>query len=298
MARHISAADLGTNTVKITHATVTSAGEINAVNEAAKTIRLGKSIEENGSIAPERIDACIDFLRQQQSLGTSIGSTEFVGVATETFRIASNSTELLNRIVSETAWRIRVIAGDEEARLTYAGLRDRIPTASTTLIVDIGGGSTELICVENDTVISSISIPLGSGRLADHFFHEDPPGSIALDTSIGRAAEAFNAVTELPTSVDAIMLAGGNGVFIDELVEQLFPDAVLSPGTVTRLITHFAETPAMDAARRIGIAHERAKVLPAGAAIASALLTCVSTSQVKAAPSGIRLGLIRQTADS
>lgn len=295
---HISVADIGTNTIKVTHALVGSDGSIAELEEAAETVRIGKGIEESGRIAEDRIDAAIDVLKDQQRIGGRLGSTVFAGVATEALRIAANGTDLLNRIERETKWDIRVISGNDEARLTWLGLRDRIPVEGRALIIDIGGGSTEIIGAVGDQVAFATSIPLGSGRLADRFFETDPPGEDALDAASSRAMEVLDHVAALPGRTDTVVFSGGNGLFIDQLARQLFPGRALSFDVISALLTHFAKTPASVTAGQIDIAQERARVLPAGAAIALAMLTRVPASAVSAAPSGIRTGLIRQIVGS
>lgn len=290
----VSAADLGTNTVKITHAMMRPDGVLVEIREAAETIRLGKSIEDTGQIAPERIDACLAVLKAEESFGRQFGGSIFIGVATEALRVASNGQDLLGRIASETSWDIRLITGDEEARLTYVGLRDRLPAEGDVMIVDIGGGSTEIIQVADDTVVSSLSIPLGSGRLADAYFESDPPGIEALMHASGTALDRLESIPALEEEGEALLFAGGNGVFIQELVKQLFPDDPLSSASVERLLVHLAGTPAEDTAQRLGIALERARVLPAGAAIAMAFLLRTRYRMTEGVPSGIRSGLIRE----
>lgn len=292
--RVISAVDIGSNTVKVTHARVEANGQVVTLAEVAETIRLGFSIEESGRIASDRIDACLDVLRRQQKVGESYGSTTFAGVATETLRVAINGADLLQRIRNETAWDVRVITGEDEARLTWIGLRDQVPAEGTVLIVDIGGGSTEIIRVDDQDVTFSVSIPLGSGRLADRFFKGDPPGAGALDGAIDLAADQLAGVGHLPTKADTLVFSGGNGTFVDEMIRQLFPGQGLSLASIADLLAHFATTPAADAASRLDIALERARVLPAGAAIALAMLRRVPATTVASAPSGIRTGLIRE----
>lgn len=293
-ATHVSAADLGTNTVKITHASVGAGGSLIELRDAADTIRLGAGIEGTGRIEAHRIYACLALLESEEKIGRAIGSSTFIGVATEALRVASNGEELLERIRTETAWKIRVISGDEEARLTYIGLRDRIPSKGDSMVVDIGGGSTEVILVQHGLLTSQKSIPLGSGRLADRFFRQDPPGLNSVMDAANAAGEQLDQVAELPVILDTALFAGGNGVFISQLIHQLFPDDSLSADTLERLLHHLATAPAQDTADRLGIAHERARVLPAGASIAFAFLLRTATHEVLGVPSGVRQGLIRE----
>jgi exopolyphosphatase/guanosine-5'-triphosphate,3'-diphosphate pyrophosphatase len=291
---HVSAADLGTNTIKITHALIEAEGSLVELRDAANTIRLGAGIEQTGRIERERLEACLAFLKSEEAAGRELGSGTFIGVATEALRIASNGEELLHRVHSETSWRIEIISGHREAELTYLGLQDQIPTEGDSLIVDIGGGSTEAIVVEHGQVAWQKSMPLGSGRLADRFFLQDPPGLDSIMDAATAANEQLAELVELPGNIDTALFSGGNGVYISDLIHQLFPENALSVHTMERLLQHLATTPAQETAGQLGIARERARVLPAGAAIAFAFLLRVLAHEVVGVPSGIRRGLIRE----
>lgn len=294
--RYVSAADLGTNTIKITHAFISDSGEITEIEEHTNTIRLGANLELTGRIESTRIEACISFLQESERRGIELGSSKFIGVATEAFRIADNGHVLLQRIKDETNWDVRIIAGEVEARLTFIGLRDLVPVGTRTVIADIGGGSTEIIHINNDSVISTASIQLGSGRLADRFFEADPPGLEALTAAVDAARLQLHLTGDLPESVDTLLFSGGNGVFVVQLLQQLFPGETVAATSLEKLLDHLSQTPAHDTANRLGIAHERARVLPAGVAIALAFLQSTDAGAADGVPSGIRRGLLREYA--
>jgi exopolyphosphatase/pppGpp-phosphohydrolase len=96
---------------------------------------------------------------------------------------------------------------------------------------------------------------------------------------------------------DQMVLAGGNGIFLSELLRQLQPSEQLSIATLEGLLNHLSNVPAADTAMRLSIAHERARVLPAGAAIALGLIRTGQPDLVASAPSGIRIGLMREYAN-
>lgn len=292
--RIVSAADLGSNTIKIIHARVLGDGTIEPVGSATNTIRLGAGIEATGQVEPERMDQCIAFLSEQEQMGRALGSIAFAGVATEALRVASNGGELLRRIRDETGWNVHVIDGLEEAHLTFVGLKDRLPQGVTSAIVDIGGGSTEIIVARKGEPIWQRSLPIGSGRLADRFFAVDPPGMEATAHAFAAALEDLEPLEDLPSSVHTVLFSGGNGVFLQELLRQLYGDEPLNVHTTERVLQHLSTTPAVDTAGRLGIMLARAQVFPAGVAVALAVLTRTRASEAMAVPSGIQVGLIRE----
>lgn len=294
MPLRISAADLGTNTLKVTHAVRLPNGDLADMVHASETVRLGFGIEQTGRIEQKRFDDCIAFLKEQEAVGRKYGSTVFTGVATEALRIAANGEDLLERIHGETAWSIDIISGDREAQLTYLGLRDMVPAGTDCAIVDIGGGSTEIVVIRDGNVTLQKSVPVGSGRLADRFFADDPPGTEAEQFAIEAARQALEAWTAGQPAVPFIMLAGGSGLFMNQLVEQLFGEVPFTTNTLRKLADHLATSHSSDTVDRIDIPQARALVLPASVAVGVATMQIFGTELAQGVPSGIRMGLIRE----
>ncbi|MGC4106131.1 MAG: hypothetical protein QM753_07215 [Thermomicrobiales bacterium] len=290
----LAAVDIGTNTLKFSAARCFADGGIETIEERNDAVRIGAGIEKTGQIDPERLERAVSTLIAFEQLGRDLGARRFVGVATEALRVASNGRDLLDRIASETAWEIRTIAGEEEARLTFLGLQDYLPEGGRAAIVDIGGGSMEIIAASAGAVEEAFSIPIGSGRVADRWFHADPPGSESV-----RAAEddAQAFLTERASILDgrggALLLSGGNGQFIEGLRQYYRIGDPLGIGTIAQILTRLAGEPADVVAAALSIQHERATVLPAGVAIALAAAKAIGPKTVDAVPSGIRTGLLR-----
>lgn len=290
----VSAADLGTNTLKVTHATRLEGGELANMEHASDTVRLGYGIENTGHIEDHRIEECIRFLKEQEAIGRRYGAEAFIGVATEALRIADNGPGLMDRIHQETGWQIEIISGDREAELTWLGLADQVPDGGNCAIVDIGGGSTEVVVVRNRKVDLKQSLPVGSGRLADRFFRTDPPGALAVDQAIESASESIARLIDREVAADFVMLAGGSGLFMNQLIQQLETEPPFDVTTLRRLASHLAGTDAQDTVNRISIPHARALVLPASVAVGVAIMDRFGAESAIGVPSGIRMGLIRE----
>ena len=289
----ISAADLGTNTIKVTHAIRLPNGDLADMIHASDTVRLGFGIEQTGSIESSRFEATIEFLKGQEAIGREYGSTIFTGVATEALRIAANGQELLERIHNETSWQIEIITGDREAELTYLGLSDLVPAGEDCAIVDIGGGSTEIVVIRDGVVTLQRSVPVGSGRLADRHFSTDPPGRGAVRDATESAREALSAWLTGQPPVSSVMLAGGSGLFMNQLIEQLEGSVPFNLAQLRNLSDHLAQAPSEETVERIDIPQARALVLPASVSVAVAVLEYFRAQTAQGVPSGIRMGLIR-----
>lgn len=290
----ISAADLGTNTLKVTHATRHGDGELLDMEHASDTVRLGFNLGRTRRIEEQRIEACLRFLEEQETIGRAYGSTDFIGVATEALRVAENGSILIDRIHHETGWKIEIITGEREAELTYLGLADQVPEGVDCSIVDIGGGSTEIVSVHDGEVELIQSLAVGSGRLADRYFESDPPGESALEIAITSAADSISEQLNQDVQCGFVMLAGGSGLFMNMLIEQLWSSPPFDRVTLEKLANHLARVQAEDTVSRIDIPHARALVLPASVAVGIAIMDRFGADKAIGVPSGIRMGLIRE----
>lgn len=289
----IGAIDLGSNSIKLTvgrsHADV-------GVEEFAwnvETVRLGRGLDDSGRLADDRIEAALAALRRFADEARGLGAVRVIGVATEAVRVAANGAEFLTRVREETGIEVESVGGDREAELTFAGLDPEISRDGMLVVADIGGASTEIIIAADGDVQRSSSVPIGSGRYTDRFVAADPPRDDELAMARTSAREVFSAESAIHpfTSGDGVrlVLVGGTGEYVGVLAESV---GGLSAPAIDGVLAELRRDPASVLADRLGIQEARARVLPAGAAIAAALADIVRPSAVQTARSGIRRGLL------
>jgi exopolyphosphatase/guanosine-5'-triphosphate,3'-diphosphate pyrophosphatase len=289
----IAVVDFGTNTVKLTVAQRTPAGIRETFSDAV-SIRIGSAIDpDSARIAEEAIDRAVGVLVAFEQASREHGATRFTGVATEAFRAAVNGVDLLRRIELQTSWQLRIISGDEEARLTFNGLRDKLPATGTGVIIDIGGGSSEVILARDQALIDAESLRIGSGGLTDSYLFHDPPA----DAELARARTAADAVigkTRIvwQDPVDVLLVAGGAGQFLDELALTMWQEP-LSLSSLPLVEQVLAKESSWEITQRITISQQRARVLPGGLQIALGAIDRFEPRHVRAVPSGIRLGVLQ-----
>lgn len=158
-------------------AEVEADGRFHVLDRAKDMVRMGGRTHNQGILSPEAMDNGIRTLSAFRTLADRLGATRVQAVATSAVREAANGGDFIRRVKDEVGWRVRVIQGLEEARLIYLGVRHATDLAaeSPTLILDIGGGSVELIVVEDGEATWLDSLKLGVARLADRFLQKDPP---------------------------------------------------------------------------------------------------------------------------
>ncbi len=281
--------DIGSNSVKMS---VGRCGEDGSSREFAwrsATTRLSAGVDRTGKLDDERMDATIAALEEMAMQARALGAERMIAVATEATRIASNGPAFIQRIEDSTGIVVETIAGDREVELTFLGLSRSIDRNGTMVVADIGGGSTELIVAVDGEMISGVSLPIGSGRVTDEFPPGDPPAREVIESM---RAEIQKRLCELglPERSARLVIVGGTGEFLGRLLPRDFPVPV------TMVESALLATSGMTSAelsRKIDVNIERARVLPAGIAVALAIADICSPTLIVGAPSGIRAGLLR-----
>lgn len=298
VAQRLATVDIGTNTIKFSVFGIDGQGAARLLASDAETVRLGADIDQTGMIGDERSRRAIGSLQRFERDARMLGANALIGVATEAFRSASNGADVLAAIHGSTGWRLRVIDGLEEARLTFRGLQSRLPRSGACIVADVGGGSTELLHVTDRSLIHSESIPIGSGRFADTYFAGSAPtdGTIAM----ARQAARLAILRSLPAGTDQVplLLSGGNGLFLARLSQLVTSHPEFTNEALVAVAHELVIRSASEIADVLSISPERAAVLPAGCAIALGAMDAIASRELAAVPSGIREGILRDWLDS
>jgi exopolyphosphatase / guanosine-5'-triphosphate,3'-diphosphate pyrophosphatase len=176
MTELLGAIDCGTNSVRLLICRVASDGSLVEVDRRLHLTRLGQGVDATGAFQPEALArtlaAMADFGDQLDALGV----TRRRVVATSAARDASNSAEFFTGVRARVGVEAEIIAGAEEARLSYTGAVGALAHLdSPVLVMDIGGGSTELVVGRDGEPQQAISMDVGSVRVRERFLHSDPP---------------------------------------------------------------------------------------------------------------------------
>jgi exopolyphosphatase/guanosine-5'-triphosphate,3'-diphosphate pyrophosphatase len=208
----VAAVDLGTNSTRLLVADV-DGGRVEAVVRRTTVTRLGEGVDASRRLLPgavERVHAALRVYRRELD---DLGATAALAVATSAVRDSANGAQFLRGVEDAFALPTRLLDGDEEARLTRLGVG---AVDDGTLVVDVGGGSTELILGPFRT-----SLDVGSTRLTERFLRSDPPRVDEL------AAAAAHVRALLPAlEVDAAVGVAGTVAQLEALAGSLTPASV------------------------------------------------------------------------
>jgi exopolyphosphatase/guanosine-5'-triphosphate,3'-diphosphate pyrophosphatase len=192
----VAAVDLGTNTTRLLVADV-DGGTLEEVHRETRITRLGEGVDARGRLLPAPIARVRNALADYRATLEALHAERVLAVATSAVRDAENGEAFLGEIEWSYGFATRLVSGEEEAQLTQRGVR---PPAGT-LVLDIGGGSTELLLDDFHT-----SLDIGSVRFTERFVHTDPPDPRELDECADAVRMAVEAIPLSPRA--AIGVAG------------------------------------------------------------------------------------------
>jgi exopolyphosphatase/guanosine-5'-triphosphate,3'-diphosphate pyrophosphatase len=198
VAKTLGAIDVGTNTIKLLVALVEEDGALEVLAREKEMVRLGKDTLFTGQLSEDAIEAGVSAVEKLVREARATGAEEIRAVATCALREAANAEEFQTAVLRRTGVTLEVISGEEEARLIHLAARSEFPSQLDPLLVlDIGGGSTELVLSREGRVVLNESITLGVVRLASRYSRNDPLGKEdrraikkAIRSAARRAVEA------------------------------------------------------------------------------------------------------------
>jgi exopolyphosphatase / guanosine-5'-triphosphate,3'-diphosphate pyrophosphatase len=298
----VAVTDIGTNSTRLLIADVEADGEVAELERRTRVTRLGDGVDATGRLADAGIERVIATLEDYAAVIERHGAQVRPAVLTSAVRDAANGEEFVTAIERRFGLQARIIAGTEEARLTFLGATsDRDPGERTpTLVIDVGGGSTELILGSGRVVEFSVSMQAGVVRQTERHLHEDPPSCAELD-ALG-AEIAATIVHSAPESVrrraaHAIAVAGTatSCAAIDQALDPYDPARVhgyrVSLVTLRLLLARLA---AVDLAERRmirGLDPDRAPTIVAGVVILIRILEAFGLDGFEASEHDILRGV-------
>jgi exopolyphosphatase / guanosine-5'-triphosphate,3'-diphosphate pyrophosphatase len=231
----VAVVDLGTNTTRLLVAEVAD-GALTEVDKQTTITRLGQGVDATGELADEAMERVRDALAKYREVMDREGVTETIAVATSAMRDARNGPAFRDELHERFGIDARTISGDEEARLTFLGATSgRTPAAdspSETVVVDIGGGSTEYVVGSPHAAPDfHVSTQMGSVRHTERFLQSDPPEHdelVALAEDARRVIEEHVPAQYREGTIEGIAVAGTATTLaaIDQELDPYDPEKV------------------------------------------------------------------------
>ncbi len=268
-----AAIDCGTNSTRL----LVVDGTGRALERLMRITRLGQGVDATRRLAPKAIGRTLEVLEAYAKTMVHHEVSAARLVATSAVRDAANGQEFLDRASAVAGVRAELLSGDAEGRLAYAGATaDLPPSAGDDLVIDIGGGSTELVLAHHGQV-KAVSLDLGCVRLSERYLQHDPPlpeelaaATAAIAAELDRAVSSLGHLRTLAKGSRLIGLAGTVSTLVTlelkltEYDRALVHHAVLPAALVARWCEVLGAETASGRAARPGIEPGRADVIVGG----------------------------------
>lgn len=165
---NIGIIDLGSNSARLLVVSLLKDGSYKIIDDIKESVRLGKDIQEDGRLNENRVELAIKTLENFKDVCTSNNVEEIYAVATAAVRVAKDQKEFIKKVKDIVGIDLRVLSGEEEAFYDYFGIVNTLDF-NNGLIMDIGGASTEVICVNERGIKEALSLPFGAITLTERF---------------------------------------------------------------------------------------------------------------------------------
>ncbi|HET8863490.1 MAG TPA: hypothetical protein VFM94_09600 [Solirubrobacterales bacterium] len=262
-------------------------GQLKKVMEQRAYTRINKAIRDSGAIPEEKAAEVAEVVATQVRLARELGAETIRAVATAAVREASNGQGVAAEIGEAAGVPVDILSDDEEGRLSFIGATKTLghPVEGLVGVVDVGGGSTEIILGTVPGGVKEVrSWRVGSGVLADELIASDPPSAAEIRKIRDRIDDLFTGV-EVEQPVQAVAV-GGSATSLRRLV-----GAVLEYETLERGVRVLCGDPAADVARRFELDPERVRILATGVLLLEKLSELLG-QPLQIGKGGLREGVI------
>jgi exopolyphosphatase / guanosine-5'-triphosphate,3'-diphosphate pyrophosphatase len=274
-SHRVAVVDIGSNSTRLLIADI-GGGGVSEIERQSRVTRLGRGVDLTGQLSAEAIEAACEAIADYVAICRECGVERIEAIATSAVRDASNGEAFAAELRERFALSARVLDGEEEARLTYMGATFEGPPTEPTLVVDIGGGSTELVVGTGHEIAFHASMQAGVVRHTERHITSDPPTPNELEALAGdvrglivaaigedpaATATAGIAVAGTPTSLASIELG------LEPYDPRQVHGRTLDLVAIQRLLSQLASAPLAKRAGIRGLHPDRAPSIVAGVII-------------------------------
>jgi exopolyphosphatase/guanosine-5'-triphosphate,3'-diphosphate pyrophosphatase len=306
-AQRVAVIDIGTNSTRLLIAAVGDEG-VEKLERQSRVTRLGRGVDLSGQLAAEAIEATCEAIGDYTAICEEAAVDRVEAIATSAVRDAANGEAFVAELRERFALSARVLDGAEESRLTYLGATHRRAPGDPLVVIDIGGGSTELIVGSGERIDFHASLQAGVVRHTERHIASDPPScpeleSLAADAR-GLIREAISVEQHPPAVAGGIAVAGTpTSLAAVELgLEPYDPERVhghvLALPSIQRLLSNLASVPLAERERIPGLHPDRAPTIVAGVVILIEAMRAFSLDRIEVSEHDILYGTAINAAES
>jgi exopolyphosphatase/guanosine-5'-triphosphate,3'-diphosphate pyrophosphatase len=312
--QRLASFDLGTNTFLLLIADVED-DRIEPVYEKETIVRLGKGVDAAGNLNAEAMRRGLACLLDYVALAKQHGAEKIFAIGTSALRDAANRSEFLEAVFKKTGLRIEIISGEKEAQLAFAGaLSNKPDLPSPIAVLDIGGGSTEIVIGEsrqlpagNELSLNARSADIGSVRLTERFAKSDPvqleevqrireqAGTMMRSTW---SKESLAKVKTVIGTAGTITTLAAMALAMQEYDPRRIDGYLLTRQKLGEVVAALTQRTIAERQKMLGLPAARADVILAGALIVETFLELYQFTEILVSDRGLRYGVLVEKAAS
>lgn len=294
----IASIDVGTNTILLLIAEVRANGSFTVIHDEQVIARLGKGVDKHRRISKETSDRAVSFLSDYVTACRAHSVDHITAIGTSALRDAANRSEFTDLVRKKTGIDIEVISGDDEAMWTYRGAISEFSTHGEFFsVIDIGGGSTELINGTGHSIITRNSFNIGSVRITERFFSSSPPHRQSIDDARSEIISQIRNSTAVIPDDSLVIGVAGTVTTLAAIQQKLYPyhADTISGFTlqydVVQEIFEMLKNKTVDEIKQIPyISTGRADIILAGILILLTMMNQYNITSITVSDRGLRYG--------
>lgn len=292
----IAGIDIGTNTILMVAAELNHSNEFKILVDKNSIARLGENLNTTGKIQDSAIQRAVTILKEYNNICLDLGVEKVYAVCTSAMRDSMNSNEVLAIFRDTIQAQFNIIGGKEEARLSFLGtVEDNKPS----IVIDIGGGSTEIIYGQGREILFSHSLQIGAVRLTEKYFQGHPPNSEQVNSLREHVRQALKIIPDLSNFSQLYAVAGTPTTLariaqgLRDYDEQRINGYHLSQDMIGLIINTFLSNEIDYLINNLGIHKYRADVITAGTIILDEILNHFQINNCQVSTKGLRYGVVK-----
>jgi exopolyphosphatase/guanosine-5'-triphosphate,3'-diphosphate pyrophosphatase len=307
----VAAVDMGSNTTRLAVADVTRRADGTIVHEVldrrSTITRLAEGVDSRGILLPVPITRVRNALTEYRAIARELGAVFVLATATSAVRDADNGEAFLGEVEHGFGFRATLLAGTEEAEATWAGVTSDPATAARAatgsgLLVDIGGGSTEVVLTDRGSIVDRHSFQLGSVRLTERFLAGAGDGPIDeddLDRARAHVRSELEARFPKPPGIDLPIAVAGTATTVSAILldrpsydPELVHGFCFGTDQLAEVVERLAALPLDERERVNGLEPQRAPVIVGGLVVLQEVLAHFGIDEVETSERDILDGIV------
>lgn len=297
----LAAIDVGSNSIHVVVAQIDAGGGLSVLWRAKEMVGLGRASFPSHRLSKVAMERAMITLRRYVAEARRWQCERLIAIATSAVREAENGGEFIERVRAELALHVRVVSARDEARLIYLGVRHGMDLKNGPhLIVDVGGGSVELVVADADKPLLLESRKLGAARMTAKFIKSDPVDPKEIRSLLAHYDKELTPLVESIRRFSPVRVVGTSGT-IDNLIEMAAAQRPSGDGAGERVLTRqglkavlggLLESRSADRARLKGLDDKRKDQIIAGALLVDELFRRLGVERMEVCRSALREGIL------